>query len=153
MRHKGVSIDPFSSMYWWYFFFLSNAMWLEICSNNVCIDLHMIMLKFWYYITWPSLQLEYEPAFPGRVATFVVWKTYATILKICLQTRSVCQDTSDLFSAFDSFIMGWEPETTGARNKWIWNVIQAIDWKESRWPKSALYKGRLLIHFWISGFR
>ena len=136
-------------------FCFSNAMWLEVCYDNLCVDLLMIMHTFWYYITWPSLQLEYEPAFPGRVATFAAGlkNTYTTILKICLQTPSVYQNTSDLFSAFDSFITGWKPETTGARNKWTSNVIQAIDWKESMWPKSAFYKGRLLILFWISGFR
>ena len=108
MRHKGVSIDPFSSMYWWYFFFLSNAMWLEICSNNVCIDLHMIMLKFWYYITWPSLQLEYEPAFPGRVARFVMCKhRTAGVKNIYNYFENLPANTIRVSRHFRSFLSLW----------------------------------------------
>ena len=108
MRHKDVSIDPFSSMYWWYIFFLSNAMWLEICSNNLCLDLHMIMHRFWYYITWPLLQLEYEPTFPGRVATFVMCKhRTAGVKNVYNYFENLPANTIHVSRHFGSFLSLW----------------------------------------------
>ena len=93
--------------------------------NNFCVDFNMIMHKIWYYITWPSLQLKYEPAFPGRV---------------------VCN------KIFSALLTGGELETIGARIQQTWNVIQAIYWKESRWLRSAFYKRIEAINHLINSF-
>ena len=123
MRHTDVSIDLFSSMYWWYVF-----------AFQMPCDLKYVMIIYAWICTWLCINFDtishdlhcnwnMSPHFQaGWLHLPRVWKTYTTILKICLQTPSVYQNTSDLFSAFDSFIRGWEPETTGARNKWTWNV-------------------------------
>lgn len=136
-------------------FCFSNAMWLEICYDNLCVDLHMIMHKFWYFVTWPSLQLEYEPAFPGRVATFAsgVKNIYNYFENLPANTIRVSKHFGSLLSLW-FFYNGMR--TRDHRSQKQMNLkrwIQAIDWKESMWPKSAFYKRRLLILFWISGFR
>ena len=87
-----------------YVFCFSNAMCLDMCYH-LCVNLYMIMPKFPYYITWPSIVT-------GIRAHISRWGGYITV-----GVQSAYQNSLDLFSALDSFIAGWKPETTVTKTK------------------------------------